>query len=133
MRRQIMAEHRLAAEELHVRAVEEARAQHLVGQAVHVLEDHQAGDQPHRQGRLARSWPVHAAQAAFEEGPVDPLGQQHQGVVQIDDAVQGGAEQILLALVSRRRHGATPAGGSAPDGIRSRAGAETENAGNPPV
>jgi hypothetical protein len=36
-------------------------------------------------------------------------------MVHVDDAVQGGAEQVLLALVFRRRHGATPAGWSAPD------------------
>jgi hypothetical protein len=101
---QIMAEADLAAEELHVGAVEKASAQHLIGKAVHVLEDHQAGDQPHRQGRLARSWLVDAAEPALEEGPVDPLRQQHQWVFQIDDDLQGGAEQILLALVSRRRH-----------------------------
>ncbi|ANY79516.1 hypothetical protein BB934_15860 [Microvirga ossetica] len=96
-------------------SLEEAGAQHLVREALHVLEDHQSGNQPHRQGRLARSRPVDAAQAALEEGPVDALGQQHQGMAQVDDAVQGGAEQILLALVFRRRHGATLAGWSAPD------------------
>ena len=95
-----MAEADLAAEELHVRGVEEASTQRLVREALHVIEDHQAGDQPDRQGRLAGSRPVDAAEAAFEEGPVDALGQQHPRMLQVDDAVQGGAEQILLALVS---------------------------------
>src|SRR5215213_3040179 len=66
VKRQIMAEADLAAEELHVRAVEKAGAQHLVGQALHVLEDHQAGHQPHRQGRLAGS----GFQATFGTEPL---------------------------------------------------------------
>jgi hypothetical protein len=78
VKRQIMAEHRLAAEELHVRAVEKAGAQHLVGQALHGLEDHQASHQPHRQGRRAGSGLVDAAEPALKEGPVDALSQQHQ-------------------------------------------------------
>jgi hypothetical protein len=36
-------------------------------------------------------------------------------MLSVDDAVQGGAEQVLLALVFRRRHGATPVGWSALD------------------
>ena len=104
VKRQIMAEADLAAEELHVRAVEKAGAQHLVGQALHVLEDHQAGHQSHRQGRLAGSGLEDAAEPALEEGPVDVLSQPHQRMLQVDDAVQGRAEQILLALVSWGRH-----------------------------
>jgi hypothetical protein len=54
-------------------------------------------------------------------------------MVQVDDAVQGEAEQILLALVTRDRHSATQTGWGARDLIRSWAGAATEKAGNPPL
>ena len=80
-----MAEAQLAAEELVIRVLQPERAQRLVRQIVHVLQDEQPRHQPGRQAGLARTGRADAGKAAIEEPPIDLAGQPHQRVAQIDD------------------------------------------------
>jgi len=86
--RQFVPEHRLAAEELEIRVLHPARAQHLVGQIVHVLEDQEPGDQPRRQWRLPGPGPVHRAKTCPNKLPIELSGQPHQRVPEVDDGIQ---------------------------------------------
>jgi hypothetical protein len=70
----------LAPEELDIGAVEEARADGLIGEAVHMLDqvqpDHEAGEQPGAADALA----VERAEGRGEALPVDQAGEPHQGM-----------------------------------------------------
>jgi hypothetical protein len=101
-------EHRLAAEELEVRVLHPTRAQCLVGQIVHVLEDQKPGDQPRRQGWLARSRPVQCAKARLQKLPIKLRGQPYQRVPQIDDLLQRRPEQLGQMIVVRPAHRSLP-------------------------
>ena len=103
--RQPVAEAHLAAEILEIGVLHPARAQRLVGQAVHVLEDHQPGDQPSRQRRLPGTGAAHTGEAAVEEAPVDPLRQSHQRMPHVDDPVERRAKQVRLPIIPRLGHG----------------------------
>ena len=83
-----MAEAQLAAEELVIGVLQPARAQHLVRQVVHVLQDQQPGHQPGRQARLARTRRADAGKAPIEKPPIDLARQSHQRMVRIDDFFQ---------------------------------------------
>jgi hypothetical protein len=83
-----VAEAQLAAEELVIRVLQPARAQHLVRQVVHVLQDEQPCHQPGRQAGLARTWRAHAGKAPIEKPPIDLARQPHQRMAQIDDLFQ---------------------------------------------
>ena len=61
----------LAAEELVVGVLKPARAQRLVRQIVHVLEDQQPSHQPARQRRLSAAGAAHRAETTVEKAPVD--------------------------------------------------------------
>src|SRR5215470_6139366 len=99
-----MAEELLAAEVLVIGVLHPARAQHLVRQRMHVLEDEETGDQPGRQRRLAGARRADRGEAPFQKAPVDLLCQPDQRVTHIDDPLQGRPEQILLPLIARLRH-----------------------------
>ena len=75
-----MAEELLAAEVLVIGVLHPARAQHLVRQRMHVLEDEETGDEPHRQRRLSVSRRVDLAEAPVEETPVDLPRQPYSAV-----------------------------------------------------
>ena len=85
---QLVAEAQLAAEELVIRVLDPARAQHLVREVVHVLQDEEPGHQPRRQGRLARPGVIYRAEAPAEKSPIDLLRQPHQRVPHVDDLIQ---------------------------------------------
>src|SRR5215469_15891887 len=64
-----MAEAQLAAQELVIGVLQPARAQHLVRQVVHVLQDEEARHQPGREARLARTRRADAGKAPIEKNP----------------------------------------------------------------
>ena len=93
---QLVLEELLAAEELVIRVLDPALAQHLVGQIVGVLEDRQPRHQPRRQRRPAGIVVVNLAEPLFQKAPVDRAPQRHQRMVHVDDLIEPRAEQILL-------------------------------------
>lgn len=111
--RQIVPEHRLAAEELEIRVLHPARAQRFVGQVVHVLEDQQPRDQPGRQRRLPGPGPVHRTKTRCHELPIDLPGQPHQRVPEVDDRLQRRPEQLDLTIVARSAHRSLPSANAA--------------------
>jgi hypothetical protein len=103
-----MAEAQLAAEELVVRVLEPARAQRLVREVVHVLQDEEPRDQPRRQAGLARTGGAHRAEPSIEELPIDLPRQPHQWMAKIDDLFQRRPQKVLLPVIPRSRHRASP-------------------------
>jgi hypothetical protein len=99
-----VAKHALAAEILKIGVLHPARARSLVAERMHVLEDEETGDEPHRQRRLSVSRRVDLAEAPVEETPVDLPRQAHQRVAHVDDRFQGRPEQVRLPIVARFRH-----------------------------
>ena len=97
--RQLVAEAQFAAEELVIRVLQPARAQHLVRQIVHVLQDQQPGHQPGRQRRLTRSGRAHAGKPLVEKPPIDLARQPHQRMAEVDDRLQRRPQQVLLTIV----------------------------------
>ena len=130
--RQLVAERQLAAEVLVIRVLQPARAQRLVTEAVHVLQDEQPGHQPGRQARLAGAGRAHRAEPAVQKVPVDPIPQQHQRMLQIDDLIQRRLQQVLLALVPRSSHRALPISRTHDQGITNHRKSESQIARNPP-
>src|SRR4249919_1742247 len=94
-----------AGEELEIRVVDPALAHPFIGQSVNVLEqqqpDHEAGLDP-RPAVLA----VERRDLAVDPVPIDLAGKQNQLVLQVDDLVQPGPEQIVRSrrLVLLRPH-----------------------------
>src|SRR5262245_29430839 len=86
----------LASEVLEVGIVDPALADAFVGQAVDVLEQQQPD---HKAGLDAGSAvvAVERRDLAVYPGPVDLAGKLHQLVIQIDDLVEPGPEQIALS------------------------------------
>ena len=99
-----VAEHALAAEILKIGVLHPARAQRLVAERMHVLEDEETGDQPHRQRRLSVSRRIDLAEAPVEETPVDLSRQPHQRMAHVDDRFQRRPEKVGLPIVARFRH-----------------------------
>jgi len=126
VKRQPMLEALLAAEELIIGVLDPARAQRLVRQIVHVLEDQQPGHQPRRQRRLTGPGPARRAETAIEKIPVDLLRQPRQRMTEIDDLIQGRPQQVFLAGVARLAHRSSPKSRN-PDSRESR----TAQNGNP--
>ncbi len=124
---QLVAEAQLAAEVLVVRVLDPARAQHLVREVVHVLQDEEAGHQSRRQARLARTGLADRAEASIEKAPVDLARQPHQRVAQVNDLIERRSEQILLAVVSRSAH-ASPNADLGRQRITNREKPESQNA-----
>jgi len=118
--RQLVAEAQLAAEVLVIRILDPARAQHLVGQVVHVLQDEEAGHQPRRQAGLAGSRLAHRAEATIEKAPIDLTRQAHQRMPHVDDLIERRPQQVLLAIVSRSSHLTPPRPPPVRKGIESR-------------
>lgn len=94
--RQLMAEKLLATEVLIIRVLQPPRAQNLVRQIVHRLQDRQSSHQARRQWRAAFLVRVDHVKLGLQELPVDLLRQFHQRVTWIDDLVQPRLEHILL-------------------------------------
>jgi hypothetical protein len=88
LERQLVAEAQLAAEELVVRVLQPARAQNLVRQVVHVLQDEQPRYQPRRQRRLSRTRCANAGKPPVEKPPIDRARQPHQRMTEVDDRFQ---------------------------------------------
>jgi hypothetical protein len=97
--RQLVAEAQLAAEELVIRVLQPTRAQRLVRQIVHALQDQQPGHQPGRQARLPRAGRANPGKPLIEKLPIDLARQPHQRMAEVDDRLQRRPQQILLAIV----------------------------------
>jgi hypothetical protein len=102
--RQLVAEAQFAAEELVIRVLQPARAQCLVRQIVHVLQDQQPGHQPGRQAGLSRAGRTHPGKPGVEKTPIDLPRQPHQRVAEVDDRLQRRPQQVLLTIVPWLRH-----------------------------
>jgi len=97
---QSVLEELFTAEQLVIRVLHPAFAQHFIRQVVHVLEDRQSRHQPRRQGWAARLVVINRPQLLFQKTPVDRLRQLHQGVLQIGDLIKPRPEQVPLATVT---------------------------------
>jgi hypothetical protein len=97
---QRVPEELLAAEQLEIRVLEPALAQHLVGDIVQVLEDRQARHQPRRQGRLTGTVAVDRPAALFEKAPVDRPRQLRERMGQVHDLVEPRPEEVVLARLA---------------------------------
>jgi hypothetical protein len=95
-----MAEEGLAAQILEIRVLDPAGAKLLVRQVESMLEDRQTCHQPCRQRRHAGAVGIDLAEAFLQHRPVDRLRKAHQLVLQVDDLIKPGAEQILLARLA---------------------------------
>jgi hypothetical protein len=71
VKRQLVREKLLAAEQLVIGVLDPARAQILVGEIVHVLEDRKPRHQSRRQRRLAGLVRIDRAESSLEKAPVD--------------------------------------------------------------
>ena len=87
-------------EQLIVRVLDPARAQILVGEIVHVLEDRKPRHQPRRQRRMSGLVGIDRAEPLLEKAPVDRPAELRQRVVRVDDLVETGLEQIVLPAVA---------------------------------
>src|SRR5262252_6296517 len=94
--REDVLEELLTGKVLEVGIVDPARADAFVGQAVDVLEKQQPD---HEAGLDAGSAvvAVERGDLVVDPGPVDLAGKLHQLVIQIDDLVEPGPEQIALS------------------------------------
>jgi hypothetical protein len=99
LERQSVTETQFAAEELIIRVLQPARAQNLVRQVVHVLQDEQPRYQPRRQRRLPHTRRADAGKPAVEKPPIDLARQPYQRMAVIDDRFQRRPQQILLTIV----------------------------------
>ena len=103
--REPMLEELFAGKILEIRIVDPALAYPLIGQPINVLEqqkpDHEAGLDA-RSAVLA----VERGDLAVDPVPIDPAGELNQLVLQIDDLVEPGSEQIVRTcrLVLLRPH-----------------------------
>src|SRR3954451_19561977 len=73
------------------------RAQHLVREVVHVLEDRQPRHQPRRQRRAAGRIRIDGSELLLEEAPVDRCCELHHWMIKVDDLVEPRPEEIALS------------------------------------
>src|SRR3954451_20137927 len=73
------------------------RAQHLVREVVHVLEDRQPRHQPRRQRRAAGRIRIDGSELLLEEAPVDRRCELHHWMIKVDDLVEPRPEEIALS------------------------------------
>jgi hypothetical protein len=98
---QFVPEELFAAEELIIRILDPARAQILIGEIVHVLEDRKPS---HQARRLSGLVGIDRAEPLLEKTPVDRPAELGERVVQVDDLVEPSPKKIVLQL-SRRSLG----------------------------
>jgi hypothetical protein len=74
------------------------------------LEDRQAGHQPRRQWRASGSVRVDRPTPLLKEAPVDRPRELHERVIEGDDLVEPGSEEIALPRLSTvlRPHETSP-------------------------
>src|SRR3954451_11149377 len=77
------------------------RAQHLVREVVHVLEDRQPRHQPRRQRRAAGRIRIDGSELLLEEAPVDRRCELHHWMIKVDDLVEPRPEEIALSGLPR--------------------------------
>src|SRR6185437_2796135 len=96
---QLVLEELLAAEELVIGVLDPARAQILVGEIVHMLEDRKPRHQSRRQRRMSSLVRIDGAEPPLEKAPVDRPAELRQRVLRVDDLVEPGLEEIVLPAV----------------------------------
>src|SRR5271154_103651 len=79
--------------------LDRARAQILVGEIMHMLENREPRHQPRWQRRMSALVGIDRAEPLLEEAPVDRPTELHQRVVQVDDLVEPRLEEIILPAV----------------------------------
>ncbi len=95
-----MAEELLAAEVLEIGVLQPSFAELFVREVEGVLEEGQAGHEAGGQGRLSGSVAVDGAEVRLEGGPCDLVGELHEGVLEVDDLIEPGAEEVGLSAVA---------------------------------
>jgi hypothetical protein len=96
---QFVPEELFAAEELIIRILDPARAQILIGEIVHGLEDRKPSHQARRQRRLSSLVGIDRAEPLLEKAPVDRPAELGEWVIRVDDLVEPGPEEIVLPAV----------------------------------
>jgi hypothetical protein len=86
-------------EQLIIGVLNPARAQILVGEIVHVLEDRKPRHQPRRQRGVAGLVRIDRAEPRLEKAPVDRPAELRQRVIEVDDLVEPRPEEIVLPAV----------------------------------
>ena len=66
---------------------------------MHVLEDRKPRHQPRRQRRVSGLVGIDRAEPPLEKAPVDRPAELGQRVIEVDDLVEPGLEQIVLPAV----------------------------------
>ena len=94
--REVVLEKLLAGEVLEIRVIDPALAHPFVGQAVDVLEQQQPDDEAGLDPRPAIV-AVKRRDLAIDPVPVDLAGELYQLVLQVDDLVEPGPEQIAFS------------------------------------
>jgi hypothetical protein len=61
-----------------------------------------------RVGKPGRTGQADRAEPAVEKVPVDPIPQQHQRMLQVDDPIQCRLQEVFLAFVPRSSHRVLP-------------------------
>ena len=96
---QLVLEKLLAAEDLAIGVLDPARAQILIGEFVHVLEDRKPSHQSRRQWRVSGLVGIDRAEPPLEKAPGDRAAELGEWVIRIDDLVEPGLEKIVLPAV----------------------------------
>ena len=75
---------------------------------MHVLENEQPSHQPRRQWRLPRPGATDRTKPSRQETPINLRREPHQRMAKVDDLLQSGTKQIVLAVVAWLAHGCPP-------------------------
>jgi hypothetical protein len=82
----------------------------LITEIISMFEDRQPSHQPGRERRLAGPVGINVAEGVLEKRPIDHLREIHQRMLEVDDLIKSGTEQVGLPAVFQfpRSHRITP-------------------------
>src|SRR5262249_36736514 len=92
------------------------------------LENEQPSNQPGRQWRLPRPGATDRTEPARQKTPINLRREPHQRMAKVDDLLQSGTKQIVLAVVAWLAHGCPLTANPAREGITNRSNLEYRNA-----
>jgi len=94
--RQLVAKKLLAAKQLIIGVLEPARAQDLVGEIVHRLQDREPCHQPRGQRRMPAPVAISGAELVLQKAPIDQPPELRQRVVHVHDLIEPRLEHVVL-------------------------------------
>jgi hypothetical protein len=94
--RQLVAKKLLAAKQLIIGVLEPARAQDLVGEIVHRLQDREPCHQPRGQRRMPAPVAISGAELVLQKAPIDQPPELRQRVVHVHDLIEPRREHVVL-------------------------------------